>query len=98
MWAAWLAHRRAVQPVTDLKVVSLRDGPLLNDIPGMLRRTADRIESGDVAEADVALLIIPQPGDWPRVFGFGDTTGSNDPIVILELAKAWFVNNMVKRG
>ena len=82
-----------------LKVVELHDGrPALNDIPGRLRLLADQIEAGEHGEVEGALVLLPQADDYPAAFGFGDVEGQNDPIILCELAKAWFVNNLVRRG
>lgn len=76
-------------------VVTLRNVSLA-DIPGMLRKMADKIEQGEIA-ATSALFIIPCDGDWPNIFGWGEHMGDYDNIAVLELAKAWFVNNLTKR-
>lgn len=80
------------------EIVKLHHGAALNDIPGQLRQMADEIESGEYAEVDSLFVLMPRPGDYPNAFGFGDVTGGNDPIIQFELAKAWFVNNLVSRG
>lgn len=82
-----------------LKVVPLHDGqPPLNDVPGRLRLLAEQIEAGEHGEVSGALILLPQAGDYPSAFGFGDIEGQNDPIIVCELAKAWFVANLVRRG
>ena len=70
----------------------------MNDIPGMLRRTAERIEAGEFGKIDAALVLIPRHGDYPTVFGFGDVERENDPAIQCELAKMWLLSNMVQRG
>jgi len=81
------------------EIVKLRDGaPPLNDVPGMLRWLADAIEAGEHGDVQSLFALIPRPGDYPTVFGWGDVAGQNDPIIQCELAKAWFVANLVSRG
>ena len=81
------------------EIVSLRGGtPALNDIPGMLRALADAIEAGEYGEVQSLIALMPRPRDYPIPFGWGDVEGQNDPIIQCELAKAWFVNNLVERG
>lgn len=77
-------------------VTRLRQGPLLTDIPGMMRQMADRIETGEV-DAQSVLFIVPVDGDWPMVFGWGAHLGDHGNIAVCEMAKAWFVNNLVAR-
>ena len=79
-----------------MKVVGLRPGPTVDNIPAMMRQLADRIESGE-QPADAVLCIIPQPGDWPAIFGWGDHQGDLGNIGLCELAKAWFVQNNTVR-
>lgn len=84
--------------VPPLKVVQLHDGrPSLNDIPARLRLLADQIEAGE-HEATGALVLLPRKGDYPRVFGFGDVEGANDPIIQLALAHHWFLTKLVVRA
>lgn len=81
------------------EIVNLRDGvPLLSDIPGMLRRFADAVESGEYGDVQSLILLLPIADDYPAVFGWGDVEGQNDPIIQCELAKAWFVTSLVKRA
>jgi hypothetical protein len=72
--------------------------PALTDIPGMLRRTADRIEAGELGDVSSAFVLVPAPGDYPKIFGFGDIERGNDPIIQFELAKLWLLTNLVHRG
>lgn len=82
----------------DLKVVPIWDNPVsLTDIPGMLRRLADQIESGEVECQGSAFCLLPKESDWPAVYGWGDVLGKNEPIVQFELARTWLVNNLVTR-
>lgn len=78
-------------------VTPLRGSPLLTDIPGQLRQMADMIENGEV-DASFALFVVPQQGDWPMIFGWGQPLGEYGNIGVLELAKAYFVNNQTERG
>lgn len=80
------------------EIVSLRSGPTLADIPGHLRQLAEDIESGEYGDVQSLFVLMPIEGDYPTAFGWGDVTGQNDPIIQLELAKAWFVANIVSRG
>lgn len=79
------------------EIVKLHHGAALSDIPRQLRQLAEEIESGEYAEVDSLFVLMPVVADHPRVFGWGDVSGQNDPIIQLELAKAWFVNNLVQR-
>lgn len=78
-------------------VVELRPGPPLTDVPGMLRKLANDIEVGDYGEVASAMVLIPQDGDFPLVFGFGDATNERQPLVTLQLAAHWMCQNMVSR-
>lgn len=71
----------------------------LNDIPAQLRAMADRIENGDESGQAVTTVfcVVPVKGAWPRVFGWGDVEGQNDPVVQFELAKLWLLTNLVER-
>ncbi len=77
-------------------VTPLRRSPLVTDIPGQLRQMADQIESGEVG-ATSALFILPTDGDWPRIYGWGEHLGDHGNIAVCEMAKCWFVNNLVAR-
>lgn len=81
------------------EIVALREGaPLLSDIPGMLRRMADQIEAGEHGDVAVAYLVLPIDEDYPKVFGWGDVAGGNDPVIQFELAKMWLLTNLVTRS
>lgn len=71
--------------------------PTLNDISGMLRRMADQIETGEWGKVEGAFLLIPIADDYPKLFGWGNVTGLNEPLVQLELAKHWLCQNLVSR-
>jgi len=79
-----------------MKVVPLRERPTVSDIPGMLRKLADDIESGETM-AHAVLAIIPRDGDWPVICGFGEHLGDHGNIAVCEMAKLWFANNLVAR-
>lgn len=80
-------------------IVLLRDGgPSLQDIPAMLRLMADQIEAGEHGSVTSMLVLIPEPDDYPRLFGWGDVEGGNQPVIQLELAKLWMLTNMTARG
>lgn len=81
-----------------VEVVKIRDGaPLLSDIPGMLRKVADDIEKGEHGDVTSAILVIPVDDDYPELFGWGDVDGGNNPIIQLELAKIWLLQNLTAR-
>lgn len=69
-------------------VVKLRDGPLISDIPGMLRQLADAFERGDET-AEGILVIVPVEGDWPDIHGYGEHLSDYVNIAVLDLAKTW---------
>lgn len=77
-------------------VIDLRKTPSMADIPGMLRTMADDIENGEV-QASSMMVIIPTDGDWPDIFGWGEHMGDYGCIGLLEIAKAFFVNNKTER-
>jgi hypothetical protein len=68
----------------------------LGNIPERLRDLASRLEAGEES-AGTLFVIIPVAGDWPRLFGWGDVDGRNDPMIQLELCRHWLVENMVDR-
>lgn len=81
------------------KLVALHDGrPALTDVVGRLRTLADQIETGIIEDARTVIVLIPQPGKYPRVFGFGDVGGVHDPAFICEMAKLSLVLNLVERS
>lgn len=80
--------------MTDLKVVQLRDTPLLNDIPGQLRAMADRIEAGELV-ADFALVVIDGDHVVPDLFGYGAALDTRSMLGMLDLAKDWFIRQLV---
>lgn len=69
----------------------------LADIPAMLRNMANQIEAGTHGEVESLFVVMPQPNDFPKLFGWGDITGINEPIVQLEMCKHWLVTNLVAR-
>lgn len=78
----------------DHKVVGLNG----NDVPAMLRNLADLIERGEYDEVEAVLVLMPRPGDYPKIFGFGDQHGANEPSMLCEMAKLWLLQNMVARA
>jgi hypothetical protein len=80
-----------------LKVVPLRDKPALTDIVAQVRNFADRIESGDLSDISAVFAVVPIAGNYPKILGWGDVAGINDPVVQLELAKLWLLTNLVER-
>lgn len=80
------------------EIVTIRDGaPLLTDIPGMLRQMANHIEAREYGEVTTAFLLLPVADGYPRVFGWGDVEGKNEPSIQFELAKMWLLANIVTR-
>lgn len=69
----------------------------LNDIPAMLRKLADRIESGDLTETKTTLVIIPVSGENPILIGYGDINGQNDPMIQLQYCLHWLCANRTCR-
>lgn len=92
-----LQAQRYSQSVGMTAEVIQHPSPNLADIPAMLRRLADQIEAGDWGEVETAFLLMPRAGDFPRLFGWGNVTGTQDPIVQFEMAKHWLVTNLVSR-
>lgn len=45
--------------------------PGLHNIPEMLRRVADSIESGDYCHNGEAVLLLPNPDGGMEIFGWG---------------------------
>ncbi len=83
--------------MADRVVVPLRDSPSLLDVPNQLRALADDIEAGKHGGArHGCIVLLNREGDYPAAFGYGAL--ADDPIVTLELAKAWFVHNLVERN
>lgn len=59
-------------------VITLRDGPTVDDIPGMLEHLAKHIRTGDIETDGTVIVIIPTPpanDDWPEVFIYGEHPG-----------------------
>ena len=80
-----------------LTVVPLREQPSLQDIPALLRRLADQIETGEV-EARTLYVVIPQPGnDYPKLRGWGDIEGDRQPIVQIALLQHWLLSRETAR-
>lgn len=79
-------------------VVELHSGPSLQDIPAQLRALADAIASGEHGQVECAYVVVPKTDDWPTIFGYGNVDGDNQPIVVMELAKSWFINNLTRRS
>lgn len=79
-----------------LTVVPLRDGPSLQDIPGLLRNLAAEIENGETV-ARTLFIVIPRDGDYPALRGWGDVDGSRGPIEQLALAQHWLLGRLTAR-
>ena len=93
--------------MSDETVVRLFEGDrsLLHNIPAMLRRAADVIESGRYGDVQTAYLVLPVPECAPRVFGWGDIDGDKRPIVQFEMARhyvehypQWLIRDMPHGG
>lgn len=81
-----------------LTVIPLREGPPLSDVVAQIRAFADRIEAGDYGEVDAVFALMPRANDYPTFWGWGNISGINDPVVQLELAKLWLLNNLTVRS
>lgn len=81
-----------------MKIVPLSSKPSLNDIVGQLRNLADSIEKGEYGEVGALFALMPVEGEYPRVWGWGDVAGKNDPAIQFELAKMWLMKNLLRRG
>ena len=81
-------------------MVNLVEFPVvpLGDIPARMRKLADEIEAGDYGDIESASVLLPRPGDFPLIFGFGDVGGEYSPLVQLQLALHWFCSNIVARS
>jgi hypothetical protein len=79
------------------EIVQLHDSPSYADIPNMMRRVADQIESGEYGDVKTAFLLMPRRDDYPALFGWGDIDGKNDPIIQLDLAKTWLLTRITSR-
>jgi len=75
----------------DLKVVPLREGPTLAEIPAQLRALADRIEAGNYGDVDGLFAIMPRERAHPVIIGWGINDGAYDPIIQFDLARQWLV-------
>lgn len=80
-----------------LTVVPIREGPPLSDVVAQIRAWEDRIEAGEYGEVDAVFALMPRQGDYPTFWGWGDITGTSDPVVQLELAKLWLLMNITRR-
>lgn len=81
------------------KVVNLRSRQKLNDIPGMLRQLAEDFEAGKQTASRLIVLIPPteaDPGHWPVMYGYGDSFDKHYCIALLELAKVWFIHELIE--
>lgn len=67
------------------EIVQLRDSPMVNDIPNMLRKLADSIEGGE-QEATFAFVVVNGSRYAPTCFGFGDGMDTRSIIGMLDLA------------
>lgn len=70
----------------------------LSEVATELRNLADSIDAGTHGEITTAFVILPNNEDWPAIFGYGTVEGDRHPVVQLELAKAWLVNNITRRA
>lgn len=69
----------------------------LGDVPAMLRKLADDIETSITEPCSSAIVLLPREQDYPVIFGFGDVEGNNQPLVQLALAHSWFIYNLTSR-
>ena len=70
---------------------------LLTDIPNQMRKLADSIEEGNI-DSDLVYCVIPQENSYPLIYGWGRYTTDSENIAIMELAKSFFVHNIVTRS
>ncbi len=77
--------------MTDLKMVPLREGPALGEIPAQLRALADRIEAGEYGDVDGLYAIMPREREYPQILGWGINDGAYDAIIQFDLARQWLV-------
>ena len=68
----------------------------LSNIPERLRDLAARLEAGEET-ADTLFVVLPRADDWPRLFGWGDVDGRNDPLIQLTMCTHWLTTNLVGR-
>lgn len=68
----------------------------LRNIPERLRWLADQIESGE-EEACAIFVVIPRCDENPKLYGWGDIDGTNNPIIQMALCHHWLLNNVVGR-
>jgi hypothetical protein len=83
------------------EIVDIKPGRLpLTDIPGHLRKMADKYEAGDYPGVDYIMIIVPaedQEADWPQVIGIGKDPGSQARCGLVALVQSWLTINMVAR-
>lgn len=77
--------------MSDLKVVPIKEGPSLAEIPAQLRALADRIEAGEYGEVEGLFAIMPRDQAYPTTFAWGVDHGAFDPIIQFNLALQWHV-------
>ncbi len=82
--------------MVELNVVSMGRDCTIRDIPQMLRRMADKLESGEET-AQSLVAVIPRE-DHVDVFLWGDDLGRYGIIGVLDTAKALFMQNDVERA
>lgn len=71
-----------------MNVVTLNDVSL-NDVSGMLRKTADAIEAGKYGEVSCAVMVLQiGDGDDLEVFAFGKIPTTAHTVGLMEAAKA----------
>ena len=80
-----------------MKIVQFSSTPPLNDLPALLRNKADEIERGEYPDLTTIYLVLPVDDDFPRLFGWGDVDGRNQPIVQVALLQHWLLQNEVSR-
>lgn len=80
------------------KVIPLREGPALDDIPGLLRQLADGLDNGSFGrEVGSVIVIIPNGDDWPEIFCYGEMIGTTEAVGHVETAKTWLIHNIATR-
>ena len=81
-------------------ITQLRSNPLLNDVPGWLRKMANDWEAGMFGERDFIMVIVPayDKWDWPQVIGIGDHPGQTYCTGLLAEAQAFMTIHKVARA
>lgn len=72
----------------------------LNDIPAKLRALADRFEKGDdpdLTNVTGVLVAAARTDDWPVIYGYGDQSHENHPVIVATQVVHWFTTRLTRR-